>query len=725
LSDGDTRDGSHDAAERHVDRVLNDLSGTVTGPSIQARSIHGGIQFNARNQSSTPIPAQLPSQPFFANRHKELADLDRLIEQNSNTSRPSLVVITGAGGVGKTTLGLHWLHRQRDEYTDGQLFVDLRGFSNDARPMRFNEPLERFLRALGIDTESMPIDPDEQAALYRSATAGRRLIIMLDNAVSAAQVRPLLPGPGRAIVLVTTRQRLSGLALEGARFLNLHPMDEYGAVELLDYLVGSDRIRAEPDEARSLVSLCGRLPIAVCASGARLATRRHWTIARIVAELTDETGRLSALNAEEDVSVKAVFDLSYRALSDDAKRLYRLLALHPGADFDAAAAAAIAELNFTHALDLLDDLAGSNLLQEGPRDRYHFHDLLRLHARQKLHEAESKDARHAYFNRMTDWYLKTAVAADLTVQSGRWHLGSYYDYYTIERQTSFDSREAAFIWLEVELTNLTALAEHAHAEGFHETAWQLVESLWNLFLFRKHYRVWIESHQLGLDAARACGDLRAQARMLEGLGFAYLNLKDFPAAISFCRQALQLEQDTGHRIGEASALEGLGIAELAGGHSTRAIDLFTQAQDINQQLGHSRGVALMRRHLGEAFTEAHRYNEAIKHLTDALQFFIRSDELYHQTRTLNHLAEAYLRAGRIEDAERSLRTALTTSQQAGARHEHANVHVTLARLAIKRNESGTAQDHLHQALAIYSDLGAPQAAEVGQWLTKEFPESLG
>ncbi|MFD0537132.1 NB-ARC domain-containing protein [Actinomadura luteofluorescens] len=209
-------------------------------------------------------------------------------------------MIIGAGGVGKTTLALHWLHEVKGEY-EGQLFVDLRGFSG-ADPLPPDEPLERFLRALGALPESIPSSIDEQAALFRSMTTGRRLIVLLDNAVSAAQVRPLLPGAGGSLVVVTSRRRLSGLVVDGARFVDVDPLGVTGALELLERLIGADRIRAEREHARSLVALCGTLPLAVCASGARLAARRRWPIARAVAELGDEARRLSPCAPEREIS---------------------------------------------------------------------------------------------------------------------------------------------------------------------------------------------------------------------------------------------------------------------------------------------------------------------------------------------------------------------------------------------------------------------------------------
>lgn len=344
-----------------------------------------------------------------------MVDLRRLTVQDIDAGRPFLLVITGAGGVGKTSLALNWLHHLREEYADGQLFVDLRGFSGDGHPVPSNEALGRCLRALGISTESIPATVDERAALFRSLTTDRRLIIMLDNAASEAQVRPLLPGLGPALVVVTTRKRLQGLTMDGARFLRLTPLDEPGALELLNRIVGRERIAAEPDAALSLVSLCGGLPLAVCASGTRLAARHGWKIARIVTELADDARRLSVLSAEDDITLRAIIDGSYRVLAEDAARLYRLLSVHPGPDFDTAVAVALAGADNDEVTGALDSLVGANLLEEGPGERFRFHDLIRLHAREKLMETESTTTRQAASARLVDHYLAMATAADRAV----------------------------------------------------------------------------------------------------------------------------------------------------------------------------------------------------------------------------------------------------------------------------------------------------------------------
>ncbi|TDC54079.1 tetratricopeptide repeat protein [Actinomadura sp. KC345] len=681
------------------DRWTNELTGRIAGSSVQAGSIAGGVHITAPGAAPLPVPAQLPPPGLFANRRSELRRLAALAEH------PGLVVLTGPGGVGKTTLALRWLHELKDGY-EGQLFIDLRGFSG-AGPLSPDEPLERFLRALGAAPESIPPGTDEQSALFRSMTTGRRLVVLLDNAVSAAQVRPLLPGAGGSLVVVTSRHRLTGLVVDGARFLDVDPLGEPGALELLEHLIGADRIGAERDHARSLVALCGTLPLAVCASGARLAARRRWPIARAVAELGDETRRLSALRTGEgDISVSAVFNTSYQALDGEHAAAYRLLGVHPGPDLCAAAAAALIGTDEERAAELLDGLVDASLLLDGPGDRYRFHDLVRLHAR-NASPAPAPD-RGTAFARLAGWYLATAVAADLTLIPGRWHLGERY---AAPPDDLFGSRAEALEWLERERPNLEAVAQEAHETGRHAITWQISEAMWPLFLQRKHYPSWIRTYELGLAAAESCGDLKAQARMLEGLGVARLNLQDFGAATGHYETALALERRTGHRLGEASALEGLGVLALATGAPSHATELFTLARDVHADLERPRGIALMDRHIGEALSAAGRHTEAEETLTGVLETFTLLDEPYHRARTLTCLGQARLRAGRPDGAAAALREAHDAAREMDAPHVEADALRELARVAERLGDPAE-RPLLERALAIYTALGSPQTAQV-------------
>jgi hypothetical protein len=284
----------------------NELGGTVYGSAVQARSIHGDVHFHGRGSEPIPGPGQLlPVPPAFTNRSAELAALAVLLDPAESARPLTLAVIMGVGGVGKTSLALRWLYQVKDHFPAGQLYADLGGHV-PASAVRPAEVLGRFLRAVGLPPGSVPTDLEEASGLWRSVTTGRRLIVLLDNAASAAQVRAVLPGPGPSLVAVTTRWRLGGLAIDGAHFTELGPLAEPDAIDLLGRIAGAGRVSADPDAARSVVRMCGQLPLAVCVSAARLAPNPRWPVSRMATELASERDRLTALSPDEDLSVRAV-----------------------------------------------------------------------------------------------------------------------------------------------------------------------------------------------------------------------------------------------------------------------------------------------------------------------------------------------------------------------------------------------------------------------------------
>jgi tetratricopeptide (TPR) repeat protein len=375
--------------------------------------------------------------------------------------------------------------------------------------------------------------------------------------------------------------------------------------------------------------------------------------------------------------------------------------------------AAVGDIDGEDAARLLDVLVGANLVEEYSGDRYRFHDLIRLHAQTTLAQDETSESRRAAFARLVDYYLATAVAADLTISSRRGRRGSYFER---QPQVAFTDSTAAITWLESELANFVALLRAAQQVGLHELVWQICEALWGVFILRKHYGAWLTSYELGLASARACADPKAQALMLESLAFAHLNLLDYSAALQCSTEALQLEQSAGHRFGEGAALERIGVAQLGMHNFEAAIDAFDRARAIYEDLNQDRGIALMTRRLGEAFGRIGRYTEALEHLTRARQVFVDLEERYHEARTLSTMAEVHIGAGRPDAGEQALAKALAITSEIGAIHEQANIHVALARLAKQSDEPVVDRSHLERALTLYRNLDAPQADEVDDYL---------
>jgi tetratricopeptide (TPR) repeat protein len=687
----------------------NEFTGTALGPVVQARNIEK-VQFMAPKSVPAHVPRQLlPPPAHFTDRDLELTRLREYLDDRKTAGGTTLVVITGVGGIGKTSLALSLLHEVRERYPAGQLFADLGAFSLD-EPVPPAEVLGRFLRSLGVQPEGVPIDFHERATLYRSLTDGRPVAVMLDNVASAAHARALLPGPGPNLVVVTSRRHISSLSLDGAWFVELPPLGNRAAAQLVERILGSARAGSESHAVRGLVGLCDGLPLAVCASAARLARRPQWSVDRMVRELASERRRLTALSAVDDVSVRAVFDVSYQTLEPGTAMFYRRIGLLPVADFGPEVAAAIADVDTDEAYDLLDRLVDANLLQEIGDRRFRFHDLVRLHARERSSE-EGAEERRAALDRSVDWHLRAVVAADLLVMPERWRLGAYYEE-PPPPPVSMDTSAAAIEWLEGELPNILTVLRFAADNELDEAGWQLCEALWGLFTFRKHYDAWIESHLIGLACAKRCSDPRAEARMHVQLGSAYRSLRRFDDALDNFNHALRLERSVGHRLGEGSALDQIGVVMLRLSRHSEAIKYFTDSRAIHEEVNVPRGVALMNFNIGQALGEAGRHVEAITHLETACRQFAAIPEPYHEARALTTLARIRIRAGRSADAVQPLRHASAALANLGASYDHAHVQLELANLYEARGDTSKTRMHLEHSLELFTAVGAPQGRQV-------------
>ncbi|MGW4059502.1 ATP-binding protein [Amycolatopsis sp. NPDC004747] len=692
-----SRNGAASPAE-----VQNHIDGDATGVVLQAGTITGDVWI-AGPRSLHPVPRQLPPAPsHFTSRAHELAALDEVAGQETG-GQPPLAVLIGPGGVGKTALAVTWGGRHVERYPDGQLYADLRGFSAGATVLP-DEALGAFLRALGVAPERVPPDLAEQAALFRTMTAGRRLLVVLDNAFSAAQVRPLIPASPGCTVVVTSRLRLDGLVSEGARFLDVSPLSQPHAVELVVSAVGPSRVAGELDDVAELAALCGRLPIALRVAAARLASRPRWQVARVVAELGDERSRLRRLSAEGDASVAAMFDWSYRALPDPAAKLYRLLGEFPGPSFGVDVAAAATELpDPAEDLQLLVD---ASLLEEVDELRYRFHDLVRLHAR-----AQRDDDRAEVVPRVATWYLHAMTRANLVVIPTRRRISPVCEQYRTT-PPAFGSGRAALDWLDEQLPNVLAVLEAAEAQGHCEVAWQLCEALWELFLHRKHFPRWLRSHELGIAAAQRCGNAVAESRLRCQLGRAYLDLGRFEAAEQECRRALELARVAGSRHLESVALDQLGMAAEGRGDLLAAISSYTGSLAIAEELGIDRDVARRHRRIGDVLAKADRDGEAAEHLELARRMFAGLEEEKDEAKVLVGLARLDARGGDLASATRLLEHARKVLADSGSSFYQADVLVGFADVAECGDDPSVAGGYLTEALRLYEQVGGLQVDRV-------------
>ena len=693
--------------------VHNTQSGE-SGYVVQAGTI-GAVHYHARAPTPT-VPAQLPASPgLFAGRDQELRDLDDWRVRSPD--QRLLLVISGPGGVGKTTLALRWLHELRADCSDGQLYVDLGGFSL-AEPISPADVLEWFLLALGVDADGVPSALPQRAALYRSVTADRALVVLLDNAASAAQVRPLLPASAHSVVVVTSRWRLTGLAMAGARFVDVGPMDVAGSMALLGRAVDVERVAAEPAAVREIAELCDGLPLALSLVGARLTTHPRRRFAREVADLRAEQDRLAALRVD-DSSVGAVFDLSYRSVPAPAGRLYRLVALHPGAWFGPAVAAAAVDASDVE--DLLDVLVEANLLSEVDDRRYRFHDLIRLHARAQAERDDSVTERDAAVLRMIEWYLDTTVAADLLVHPLPARVGPRYEVgprYQNDRPTSplFGTATDALAWLSGERIALREALLDTGRRRWHHLTWQFCEAMWGFFRHDRHYEDWVTLYRLGVHAAQECGHRLAESRLRGKLGYVYAKLHRYDEAIAQTQAELAIAAADDDQQGTASALSQLGRVARGKGDLAAALGYYERSRDLHGELGNRRGVALARRRMGQVLTSLGRYDAAIVELTAAAQIMANLSDNTQHSRALMFLGAAYAKTSDPTRAEAPLREALALMRDLGSAYYQAEVLAVLGDVAEQSRDLVSAREHFQLAYEYYLAAGDPDADRVRERL---------
>jgi tetratricopeptide (TPR) repeat protein len=686
----------------------NELQGDVFGAAVQARDVHGGIHVY-QSRPALPTPSQLPPPVHLCGRSRDLAALDA-------ASSGRTVIITGPPGIGKTALAVRWGHARRDRYPDGQLYADLHGHSPEG-PVLPTEILAGFLGALGVLPENLPGDLAGLTALYRSLTSDRRLVVVLDDAISAAQVRPLLPTSTESTALITSRWRLASLIVAGARMVQLDRLESAEAIELLSYVLGEDRIAVERAAADELAGLCAYFPLPLCISAARLVVRPRWRISQLVHELRLEQRRLSAFAVEEDLAVRAALDLSYRALPVQAARMYRMMSLFPGASFGSQLAAATTAMPVNAASRLLGVLVDANMLDDAVGGRYRYHDLIKLHALATAEEEETDAVRSAALRRMLDWCLAAvAQASQIIAPSERSQMPAFPYRPTEPLRLSNDSD--ALDWLEQELPNLTAAVSFASDHGYPDIAWQIVDALWPLFLRRGHYPVRLVLDRIGLVAARRSGDVAAEAKMLGRYGLILTSVRRLDEAAECYNQALAIWSDEGNGRGIASSLRRLGLVEHTRGRIEEALDAYRRSLDAYERLGESRATALMLTDIGSALIDADRAIESVEYLRRAEEILAEGADSYNWARALATLGRALSAAGNMQEAASVLEQALSATRQARSLTGEARVLLLLGDLDLSATRPAEATQRYSAALEILIQIGSPRAGEARDRLAR-------
>jgi tetratricopeptide (TPR) repeat protein/transcriptional regulator with XRE-family HTH domain len=570
-------------------------------------------------------PCQLPpAVADFTGRTEQVTQLGGLLVSTGEGGAGAAVVVSavaGQAGVGKTALALHVAHQLRDWFPDGQLYVNLRGAQQQPLPAAL--VLGRFLRALGMDGAAIPPDGEERAALYRAVLADRRVLVVLDNAASEAQVRPLLPGTAGGGVLVTSRARLAGL--EGARLVDLDVLEEAQAVELLGRIVGSERVAAEPESAAEIVGFCGRLPLAIRVAGARLAARPGWPLAQLAGLLADARRRLDQL-AAGDLEVRASLALSYQALSVEQQRALRLLGLLEVGDFSAWLAGPLLGIDHAQAEALVEGLADAQLLDlaavdPGGASRYRFHDLVRLYARERSAAENGQEERRVAVAGATAGWLALAEQADARLPitanvvtfggAARWLLPRAL----VDRLLA-----DPLAWFELERANLLAAVELAATAGLSESAWELVGCVTSFLLLRSYWAALDAVQEHALVACRQAGNRHGEAALLcargghlTEAGHSTISLTQGEAMLA---RALAIFQDLEDERGQGKALHALSALERRVGRHQRpaalgsAVDHAQQARRLARAIGDVGTEADALIALGRAYQDLARYQEA-------------------------------------------------------------------------------------------------------------------
>jgi tetratricopeptide (TPR) repeat protein len=650
----------------------------------------------------------------FVGREDELTRLDSGVTKlGEQSGRVVIFAMSGTAGVGKTALAVHWAHKVRDRFPDGQLYVNLRGFDPTGPAMAPGDALRGFLDALDIRTHRIPTSLEAQSGLFRSLLATRRVLLVLDNARDADQVRPLLPGGPGPLVLITSRDQLTGLVVaEGAHPLTLDKLTVAEARDLLAHRLGPSRLTAEPGATNEIIARCAGLPLALAITAARAATHPGFPLAALADQLREARGRLDALTSGEPAAdLRAVFSWSYHALKDDAGGLFRLLGLHLGPDITATAAASLAGLPLKEVRPLLAELARAHLIAEAVPGRYTVHDLLRSYASELAHSFDRNTSRGAALHRMLDHYLYTAHAAALLIDPHREPVTLPLPQPGVTPE-SLQGRDQGLRWLVAEHRVLLTSVEQAYQAGLHRHAWQLAWALTGFLDRRGHWLDWVASQRTALAAAERSSDRNGLAYAHRYLGFACARTGRHDEAASHLNQALEWFRRLGDQIGEARThldvgmlMEHLGQRGEAISHDRRALDLFRSAGSVT-------GQARALNSLGWDLSQVGNHVEAIIHCQEALLLHQEIGDRNGEAAVWDTLGRAHHHLGQHQDAISCYRQSLTLNRSLGSRYFEADTLTRLGETYEAVGNLGEACKAWRRAVDILDELRHPDSAQV-------------
>jgi tetratricopeptide (TPR) repeat protein/transcriptional regulator with XRE-family HTH domain len=657
-----------------------------------------------------------PGAPFFVGREVPLRELDRLIfAAYSPPEAPTTAVVSGAAGIGKTALAGIWAHRNRDAFPGGQLYIDLRGFDPSGPPVPPADGIRAFLGALAVPPQRIPSGLTEQIGLFRTLTTGKRILVVIDNARDADQVRPLLPGAG-ARAVITSRNPMVGLvATEAALPITLDILSHQEAHELLLRRLGHDRVEGQGEAVNDIISRCTRLPLALALVAARAASYPRYTLGDLADELRRTADALSVIASDEPASdLRTIFSWSYRSLTEDAARTFRLLGLHPGPHISLDVAASLLRLAEDAARPLLAQLARAGLVAEPVPGRFLMHDLLRSYAGD-LSALESPMERRSATNRMLDHYLGTVISADRAIEPHRdpIDIAPASDGVTVTPVPDFRAAQA---WLDAEHPVLLRIVPMAAAAGFDVHAWQLAWGLVEYFDFQGYPADIASTQHVALAAAGRLGNREAEGRALRLLANASIQTGDLDQADHYLGRALQVFADNEDAAGQANAHMNFALLRERQERFGDANDHARQALSLYRQAGHRVGEGIALNSLGYGYALAGDLPRALQCCRDALAVNNEIDHRKGKAHTIDSLGYIYAQLHDFDRSAAYYREALALFREFGDRYNEADAHINLGDVARDSGDRSAAEAAWQQAAAILEDLDHPRASSVRERL---------
>lgn len=688
--------------EMHLDPTI-DFPGD---PSRSSRA--GGTPRTAPGSVGQPTrqgPDQLPKDiGDFVGRAELIDELDSIVDGSVTAS--NVIVVNGMPGSGKTTLAIHWAHRRRHHFPDGILYIDANGYG-PSPPVPPEEALGGFLRALGVPTDRMPIGVEQRRERLNQVLGGKRLLIVIDNARDSAQTRPLIPTSPTCATIVTSRSRLTGLAVrEGIRWIAVQPLPDHDSATLLRQLVGTARANAAPAALEALVRFSDGLPLALRIIGQHIAERPRASIGDLVDELT--TNLLNAEGEEEDdANLITVFTWSYNALKPEGARLFRILGLYPGSPISVGAAAAMLKVPGQQVEQLLNTIAKAHLISHDVARRYRFHDLLRRYAAMRSCREDPDQQRREAMRRLLDWFLLSAANAATLLAPHRQPVPELPSEIDVEPET-FVTEAAAMKWCEAERANLGAATRWAAQNGFYRHGWQIPGAVHEIFERYGRQDDVLELQQLAVDSARLDGNRVAEVGSLNNLGTTYFALHDYPRAAASFGSGQDLARRIRHVEGEAVCSHNLASVHLQVGRVATAAKIYTDVLVLCRTHSHPSGEAAALHRLGSVARAEGRYSDAVGYLHSALSIRERIGSLRGQGVSYAALAELYLEMRQPELALTHCRRALDIHDSTNDQGGRCDVLTTLADVQRERLAYHDAIREGQRAVAVSDEIADSQ-----------------